>query len=388
MLSYFFTTLAVFPDSLTDRIAHLPGLKEIRRRGFDVRFKEHTECQPIYELFRLLSLKMNLKKLTRHEIGLFSTDRIIQRLDKKIAERLKRGNFPDIKAVYSYEDGAMNTFMTAKSIGLKNIYDLPIGYWRSAREFLQFEKQRWPEWASTITGFKDSEVKLNRKDFEIELADVIMVASSFTASTLENFPGPEKKIHIIPYGFPPVHEGIRDYYDGKKRKLKLLFVGGLTQRKGIADVFEAVKQFSNDVSLTIVGQKTTHECKALDSCLKKYNYIPTLSNQRILELMRTHDVLLFPSLFEGFGLVITEAMSQGMPVITTNRTAGPDIIDHNKNGWLINAADTRVLIAAIKYLLDNPHAVEENGQNALHTAKQRPWNVYGQMLAEELKSEI
>lgn len=388
MLVSFFTTLAVYPGSLFDRIAHLPGLNEIRRREFDGRFKDYTVSQPFYELFRLLSLKMNLQKLTRHEIGMFSTDKIIQRLDKKIASYILNHHNDMAKAVYAYEDGALQSFNAADKIGLKKIYDLPIGYWRAAREFLQFEKQRWPEWSSTITGFKDSEKKLQRKDIEIELADVIMVASTFTASTLARFPGPAKKINVIPYGFPPVYEGLRDYYDGKKRKLKLLFVGGLSQRKGIADVFEAVKQFSNEVILTIVGHKTTQDCKALDSCLKKHIYIPSLSNKRILELMRSHDVLLFPSLFEGFGLVITEAMSQGMPVITTNRTAGPDIIEHNKNGWLINAADTPALIAAIKFLLDNPHTIEENGRNALTTAKQRSWNVYGQMLADVLKSEI
>ena len=50
--------------------------------------------------------------------------------------------------------------------------------------------------------------------------------------------------------------------------------------------------------------------------------------------MKEHDVLIFPSLFEGFGLVITEAMAQGTPVITTDRTAGPDVISDNENGCL------------------------------------------------------
>ena len=51
--------------------------------------------------------------------------------------------------------------------------------------------------------------------------------------------------------------------------------------------------------------------------------------------MREHDVFVFPSLFEGFGLVITESMSQGTPVITTDRTAGPDLIKNDENGWLL-----------------------------------------------------
>jgi glycosyltransferase involved in cell wall biosynthesis len=54
---------------------------------------------------------------------------------------------------------------------------------------------------------------------------------------------------------------------------------------------------------------------------------PHFRIHEVLREMQRHDVLVFPSLFEGFGLVIVEAMSQGLPVITTSHTAGPDIIE-------------------------------------------------------------
>lgn len=102
--------------------------------------------------------------------------------------------------------------------------------------------------------------------------------------------------------------------------------------------------------------------------------------------MREQDVLVFPSLFEGFGLVITEAMSQGTPVITTNRTAGPDLITHGENGWLIDAGSTDTLQAAIEELIFKPSVIAEVGHAAMETASKRTWDVYGLELVEAIKN--
>ncbi len=104
--------------------------------------------------------------------------------------------------------------------------------------------------------------------------------------------------------------------------------------------------------------------------------------------MREADLLIFPSLFEGFGLVISEAMSQGTPVITTERTAGPDLISHDQNGWLIKAGSTIDLKNAIEDILYNPRKVKRAGQEAYEAASRRPWEIYGRELSDAIKKEI
>ncbi len=101
--------------------------------------------------------------------------------------------------------------------------------------------------------------------------------------------------------------------------------------------------------------------------------------------MRAHDVLIFPSLFEGFGQVITEAMAQGTPVITTERTAGPDFIEHGENGWLINACSVEAIKIVLEEIIRCPDRIAEVGKQALETAKKRPWSVYGQELAKAVR---
>lgn len=377
MLAQFHTAVASFPGSFLNRISTLGPFSAIKRRSLDPAIQGLTTTSPWMEMGRQVALKAGFKNLVHHETGLLSVDAIYKDFDKKVASALPRAQQKGATAVYAYLDAAYYSFKKAKSLNMECLYDMPIGYWRRARQILQLERERWPEWAPTLTGLMDSPEKLARQDEELQMADRIFAASRFTAGTLKDFPGQLAPIHIVPFGFPPV-TAARDYSISgiEKRPLKILFVGGLSQRKGIANLFAAVNGLEKYVDLTIVGLKDSNHCPVLDAALQKHLWIPSLPHHKILELMRKNDVLIFPSLFEGFGLVITEAMSQGMPVITTDRTAGPDLIEHGRNGWLIQAGSTTAIREAIDHLLHNPHAVIEAGREAIETAKKRPWSVY------------
>jgi glycosyltransferase involved in cell wall biosynthesis len=381
-LKEFHTSLAMNPDSPWVKLLPFSIRKELLRRTFPVnQFKIHAH--PFKEIGRLMLPRMGIQKLTEHEVGRFSVDAVYHSLDKHVAKRLAMLGADKLNAVYAYEDGAQSTFRVARTLGIHALYDLPIGYWRAAQKLLHDDKDHNPDWAETLAGFKDSKEKLDRKDRELELADQIFVASSFTRKTLEQFPGKLAPVHVIPYGFPEPGEE-KEYSSLKQRKLKLLFVGGLSQRKGLSYLFEAVNHFDEQVELTIVGRKPVDHCKALNKALSKHRWIESLPHDAILELMREQDVLVFPSLFEGFGLVVTEAMSQGVPVITTERTCGPDIITEGEDGWLINAGSSEEIEMVFDDILTNPQKLKGYGQAARKKATSRPWSQYGKELNEKI----
>jgi len=389
ILGNFYTTIATFPNSYLDKLSSFGPFSELKRRGYDALLESKTHSRPCTEIGRIVSQKYGLTQLTKQESGVFSIDAVYRDLDRYVSKQLSRAAKCGVIAVYSYEDGALSTFRASKELGLNCLYDLPIGYWRAGRRLLSEEKDKWPEWGATLNTFIDSDNKLNRKDEELRLADTIFVASSFTAETLKDFPGQLAPIRIIPYGFPQVallkdYSGLRE-----NKKLKLLFVGNLSQRKGIANLFSSVNCFYEYVELTVVGKKINGDvCLALDKELEKHNWISSLPHHKVLELMRDHDVLVFPSLFEGFGLVITEAMSQGMPVITTERTIGPDIIEHGRNGWLISAGSAESIKEALEVLIKNPQLIASNGKEARETALARPWSRYSAELSEAVANNL
>jgi glycosyltransferase involved in cell wall biosynthesis len=380
LLAYYYVSLAVYPGNLLDKISKLGPLGEIRRRSHDPILEPYTKMWPWVELVRMMAVKSGISSLTVPPTSPFYMYTIIKMFDKHVASQLKWAAKNGATGVYGYEDTVLSTFQQAKKMGLTCLYDLPIGYWRAAHRLLDEERERWPQWIPSLTGLKDSEEKLARKDEELQLADRIFVASNFTAKTLEEYPGKLAPIEVIPYGFPEVAKD-REYTSTHNRPIKLLFVGGLSQRKGIADMFAAVEAIGNHVELTVVGNKKNDECVPLNIFLTKHRWIPSLSHTQILKLMQQHDVLIFASLFEGFGLVITEAMSQGTPVITTDRTIGPNFIEHGKNGWLIKAGSTKELQDAIQNLLDQRNTIADVGRAAMETARKRLWTDYGNELA-------
>ncbi|NEN22242.1 glycosyltransferase family 4 protein [Cryomorpha ignava] len=385
ILFEFNTTVAVNPEASWLKVLPKSLRDELLRRKYDIH-RDLIVSYPFREMGRLGFGKLGWKNFTKHEYGKFSVDAVYRSLDTRVTKRIEEleiSKKPD--AVYTYEDGALATFKKASQLNIKCIYDLPKGYWRAERDLLGKEREKRPEWATTLAGFKDSDQKLRRKDLELEYAQHIIVASSFTKSTLSYYPGNLPHITVIPYGFPPVIED-REYTYTKNRKLKLLFVGSLSQLKGIANVLEAVNVLGNQVELTIVGRKSTEACLPLNVGLSEHRYISSLPHQEVLREMSNHDVFVFPSLFEGFGMVVTEAMSQGTPVITTNRTCGADVISHNENGWIVEASSTSAIVSQIKLILESPYLIEKVGRAAMDKARTRPWAQYGIELVEVISS--
>jgi glycosyltransferase involved in cell wall biosynthesis len=384
ILRKFYVSVALINGGVLHRLGGGKPFKDIQRRSFPTSYKSLIVSFPFMEIGRLLASRAGFYRLVETDDCRFSVYSVFKNIDKRVAANLRSAVQNGSKAVYAYEDGALKSFREAEKLGMLKLYDLPIGYWRSARTLMNSTLEQWPDWAMTIHGFSDSEEKILRKDEELKLADRIFVASSFTAKTLDAYPGNLSPVTVIPYGFPPVCIN-RRYQPLKNRPVKLLFVGGLSQRKGLAELFHAVERLGDKVILTVVGRKSVEVCKVLDKALDKHHYIPSLPHSEVLNLMREHDVFVFPSLFEGFGLVITEAMSQGTPVITTDRTAGPDIITDGKDGWIIPAGSVDDLYRKLLYLVEHPTEIELAGRQALETAAKRPWSCYGDELAAAVK---
>jgi starch synthase len=386
LLSNFQTTLAVFDSAWTGKLAAWPGLGELRRRRYDDSLRELTAVHPWREAIRLLSVRLGWSNLVSSEAAYASVDTVGKELDREVASALRR---KCVDAVYCYEDTALETFREAKRREASCLYDLPIGYWRAGRRLLAEEAQRRPDWLPTMAGLKDTDEKLARKDEELRLADRILVASSFTRQTLQECPFPIAPIAVIPYGandmFSSQDKVARSSED---HALRVLFVGGLSQRKGIADLFDAVELIAPLVKLTVIGRKPAETCVALDSALKKHRWIESLPREKILAEMRAHDVLVFPSLFEGFGLVVTEALSQGIPVITTPHTCGPDVLTEGEDGFIVPIRDPQAIAEKLEVLHQDRERLAAMSEAASKKAEALTWERYRQGVVEVVRETL
>ncbi len=108
--------------------------------------------------------------------------------------------------------------------------------------------------------------------------------------------------------------------------------------------------------------------------MKLFDRVP---HGEVSSLMQQCDVFVFPSYFEGFGLVLLEAMACGLPVITTTATAGPDIVTEGQDGWVIEPGDLTSLVEKMTFCLEHPQYVREMGLHARSTAERFTWAAYG-----------
>jgi glycosyltransferase involved in cell wall biosynthesis len=353
---------------------------QLERRTNPPELAALIRTHPWREAGRLLAAKLPAGALVRHETGPLSVDAVYHSLDRAVARRLRRGAF---RGVYAYEDGAAAAFAAAREKGLACIYEQPIGHWRAARTLLGEEAEREPEWAATLTGNRDSDAKNARKDDELAQADVVIAASTFTRQTLEQAGTLRAPVVVVPYGAPTALAGEPDRgAPAGTGPLRVLFVGGLSQRKGLSYLFAAERALRGAVSLTVIGAKPTASCPALDRALATVRWIPGGPHATILAEMRAHDVLVFPSLFEGFGLVLLEAMAMGLPVITTTHTAGPDLITEGVEGHLIPIRSAAAIVERLDALRRDPARRQEMGRRARARAAALTWQVYGARLAE------
>jgi starch synthase len=380
MLGEFWTTISWNPNSPLNRFLPRSLAELLARRSFAESIRSRTRTVPFREAVRLLAGGVGIQ--SQHETGAFSVDAVFRELDRKVAERLR--NIDNLRAVYSYEDGALESFRAARDRGLKRIYDLPIGYWRVGQKIFVEEKKREPEWAPTLTGTLDSAEKLARKDEELRLADRVIVASSFTKQTLAEA-SMTAKIDIVPYGAP---SSISNEIKKTSGRLRVLFAGSLGQRKGLAYLLKAMCILKHSVELTLLGRKAASGCAPLEKAVRKYRWIQTLSHDAMLREMHQHDVLVLPSLFEGFGLVILEAMAQGVAVITTDHTAGPDVIQNELDGFIVPIRSAEAIAAKLDLLASDDDRLMSMKAAAKRKAAALGWENYRRRLVEVAREVI
>lgn len=384
LLDGFYTSVAWRPGSAVDRM--LPGglRKELARRSYPGIPTKKIHGYPWRELVRMTAVRKGWDGLVRHETGRFSFDAVSRALERKVAGQVISGAKMD--GVYAYDACALDIFEAAKTRGLRRIYDLPIGHYRAWQRIVEEERELRPEWVTTLSGILDSKEKLERKDGEIMLADAIVVASSFTAETLKTFPGGiSAPLYRIPYGAPPVGDARES--TRRDRPLRVLFVGQMGQRKGLGYLIEAMERLAVPAELTLLGRPVAVP-PVLKAAFERHRWIESAPHGEVLKLMREHDVLVFPSLFEGFGLVILEAMAQGTVVIASPNTAAPDLMEDGRDGFIVPIRSVDAIAARLTQLAEDRELLAQMSEASRQTAARRTWDEYRLKTVEAVREAI
>lgn len=375
----FWTTIASASGGL-ERL--LPGRirAQLARRAYPVP-AHRIATRPLREWVRLLAPALGLKHLARHELGWASVDAVYSDLDRAVAEHLRSRaeEQPAGSWVYAYEDGALETFRCAAELGMRRAYELPIAYWETSRKILEEEADRWPAWAATLVGPVDSDAKLERKTRELELAETIVVPSRFVERSLPSWLKPKQRVIVAQFGSPDAGSGGDPEARGNRSagaRLRVLFAGSMTQRKGLADLFQAIQILNRgDVELVVMGSPIA-PMDFYSRQLSTFTYEPPRPHREVLELMRTCDVLALPSVVEGRAMVQQEALACGLPIIVTPNAGGEDLVEEGRTGFLVPVRSPETIAEKIAWFADRRQALADMRPDCAAMAARYSWTEY------------
>lgn len=219
----------------------------------------------------------------------------------------------------------------------------------------------------------------DRELAEYDLADMIVVPSQFAKKSFIASGIPAERVVVVPYGvelksFAPDSKPPSDIFE-------VVFVGHLSVRKGAFDIFAALDLLaSRNVRLTLVGSMEPAVEKRLRQQLGADNVrvMGRLEHDRLRHVLSRSHVLVLPSIEDGFGLVVPEAMACGCPVIVTENAGALEHVTHGVEGFVVPIRRPDAIAAAIELMIDDPQAREAMGQNAIaRTRSLGGWDKYG-----------
>lgn len=301
--------------------------------------------------------------------------------DVQISRALDDG----LDAVYAYEDAAMRTFRAAKQRSITAIYELPLGYYKGVAAEINRARKDWPNLQCEI--YAEPHWKQARKDAELSLADVIIVASKWARESLRlSDSNAIKPVVAVPYG-TPVDE-ILPRIQAPDGPFTILFAGQLGLRKGVPHLIAAWEKLKlRDARLWMAGSVALPR-EYVNQHAASFEYLGALPRAELVEVMKQVDLFVFPSLADGFGLVIGEAMAAGVPVLTTTNTGGPDLITDGVEGWCVEAHAVAPLIERIEWAHGHRDELHRMGQRARQRAEQWTWADYRHKLIAELAPHL
>jgi glycosyltransferase involved in cell wall biosynthesis len=315
-------------------------------------------------------LELILRGLGRHAwLSQWLAERRAYRLvdrwhDRRAARWIVRQT--GIDAVVAFQGSALRTLGAARSIKATAILMAthPLNHHR----IVQAEYDR--------LGCRNRSESEQRLIQEAQTADYLVSASRSTSEALHEIGIPAARIKEIPYGLSPKHFSRCEPIAPAKPRTRFLFVGKLSAHKGLhilRDAFHSLESPGSE--LTLIG-RPVGDCER--RLVREWNDRRVAFVEEVDDIDQMYagaDVFVFPSLVEGFGMVILEAMAAGLPVIVTDRCA--TVVRNGVDGFVVSHGSAGELREKMEYLASHETERVRLGENARQRAGQFTWNRFG-----------
>jgi starch synthase len=221
---------------------------------------------------------------------------------------------------------------------------------------------------------------------EIDLADFIFCPSQYAKRTFVAQGISAERLIVCPYGvdlatfdsFPRPAGG---------SSFRVLFLGRVCMRKGIHYLLEGFRQANlPGARLILAGPVDPAFRSILDRYRGLYEEVGAIPRTQVRERYLDADIFVMPSLADSYGLVVSEAMSTGLPVIVSENTGMADLITDGREGFVVPIRHSRAIAEKLTFLHEHRDRMATMGTAAIATARSLDWNNYQTICADFYKT--
>lgn len=387
-LSAYVTTFAFKEAGALGRLLNagaLPGsrrlLAQLRRRAITTIPPDMVHTYPVRELLRSLA--------QRGGAGPVIVDRLWDRMAREFDALVARRYVPNAEWIQGFEYTSLASFRAASASRTRRVLHLPSLDSAQFEELLQRERAAFPELARPEDAYfkRLFAQRYDRRCEEIQLADLIVANSSLTAKSHIQAGANPRKVVTVPLAAPPVPDRLVDRDHDATKPLTIIWAGTFQLRKGAHYFLQAWKALDAGPRAVVRVYGSIELPERLLTGAPDIEFVGSVPQGLLLQAFEQADVLVFPTLSDGFGMVVTEALSRGLPVITTDQAGAADLIQHEYNGLLVPAGDACALRDALRWCLDNRLRLFQMRAAAVATARRYQWADYREAMRKALGVE-
>jgi len=301
-------------------------------------------------------------------------DHIVARRLEKLAGK--------VDVVHTWPSAALKTLRTAKRLGIPTVLERPNAHTRFAYEAVQAESKRLGIVLPADDEYFFKEDVLAREEQEFAATDYLLCASDFSMQTFLDRGFRREKLVKHQYGYDEKQYFPSDRFADGKRGLTVLFAGVAAVRKGVHFALEAwlKSPACQDGKFLIAGTFLPAYAERFASMLAHPSVSVLGHRNDVPELMRNADLLVLPSIEEGFGLVCVEAMGSGcIPLVSEACT---DLCKHMENAMVHRIGDVPAITEQITRLHEDRALLARLREGCLRSAPGVTWTAAGQKLLE------
>ena len=260
-------------------------------------------------------------------------------------------------SVHAMPGQCLRTFEKAQTLGVPTVLNHATGPARHWVKVMRPEYERVGLKVAEVTHY--DEAYFEREEQEYEMADYHCAASSVVRDQLVESGIEEERIWIVPYGADPAIF----HSDGAKREggFRVIFAGQVGLRKGIRALLDALQAGgARDWKVDLYGPVLPEAEKDIAAYRGKpqLTFHGAVSGARLADAFRKGSVLILPSLEEGFGLVVAQALACGLPCVVSDQVGAKDLIRQRQNGSVFALNNTEKMAAELRWWSRNPAIVE------------------------------